>query len=70
MRASRLIPQYALLVTLLVILGLLLVYPIGLTLRGAFYENPTEASGFTLSNIRRGIASRASRSSTRWCWCR
>lgn len=53
MRASRLIPQYALMVTLLVILGLLLVYPIGLTLRGAFYQNPTEASGFTFSNILR-----------------
>jgi iron(III) transport system permease protein len=53
MRLSRQMPQYALLAGLLLILSLLLLYPIGLTLRGAFYENPVEFSGFTLRNLAR-----------------
>jgi iron(III) transport system permease protein len=48
---ARLVPQYALLAALLAVLGVLLLYPIALTLIGAFYENPTEATGFTLRNL-------------------
>jgi len=51
MRWSRLISQYALLTSLLLVLSALLLYPIALTLIGAFYENPTQATGFTLRNI-------------------
>lgn len=48
---ARVIPQYALLIGLLLLLGIFLVYPIALTLRGAFYANAAERSGFTLANI-------------------
>jgi iron(III) transport system permease protein len=51
MRLARQIPSYALLASLLALLSVLLLYPIGLTLRGAFYEKPAEAAGFTLEHV-------------------
>ncbi len=56
MLARRNIRQYALLLALLLVLSLLLLYPIALTLRGAFYANPAEATGFTLDNLSRVLA--------------
>lgn len=50
-RYSRYLWQYALLALCLVVLGLLLVYPIGLTVRGAFYEDPAKRTGFTLGHL-------------------
>ncbi|MGD9688730.1 MAG: ABC transporter permease [Phycisphaerales bacterium] len=52
MRIPRHAANYALLVALLAVLGLALLYPIALTLRGAFYENTARAEGFTLLNLR------------------
>lgn len=49
-RASRLW-HYGLLLGALALLGLFLVYPIFLTLCGAFYKDQATRSGFTLSNI-------------------
>jgi iron(III) transport system permease protein len=44
--------HYALLLSALALLGLFLVYPIILTLRGAFYADPATHSGFTLDHLR------------------
>ena len=44
--------HYALLLSALALLGLFLVYPIILTLRGAFYSDPATHSGFTLDHLR------------------
>jgi iron(III) transport system permease protein len=49
-RASRLW-HYGLLAAALLMLGLFLVYPILLTLAGAFYRDQATHSGFTLENI-------------------
>jgi iron(III) transport system permease protein len=43
--------NYALLGVLLALLGAFLLFPIYLTLRGAFFENPAAATGFTLRNL-------------------
>lgn len=42
---------YALLLVLLAFLGAALIYPILLTLRGAFYDDVAARSGFTLNNL-------------------
>ncbi len=52
MRLPRNFVNYALLGAVLTILGLGLLYPIGLTLRGAFYEDVAKGTGFTLVNIK------------------
>ncbi|MGQ0629230.1 MAG: ABC transporter permease [Phycisphaerales bacterium] len=52
MRLPRNTVNYAIMVALLVVLGAFLLYPIGLTLRGAFYESAAKGSGFTLLNLR------------------
>jgi iron(III) transport system permease protein len=44
-------PRYLLLGVLLAILGVLLLYPIGLTLRGAFYSDTAKGTGFTFLNL-------------------
>jgi len=43
--------NYTLLVGIVILLGLTLLYPIGMTLRGAFYADPASRSGFTLANL-------------------
>ena len=47
----RHLSNYALLGLVLALLGAFLLYPIGLTLRGAFFDNPAAATGFTLRNL-------------------
>ena len=53
--SRRLLPretwQYLLMFLLFVVLGLFLVYPIGLTVRGAFYDNPARGTGFSLRHV-------------------
>ena len=44
--------HYALLLGALALLGIFLVYPILLTLRGAFYADPATHSGFTLDHLK------------------
>jgi iron(III) transport system permease protein len=51
MLRSRNFGNYALLVTLLSLLAVFLLYPILLTLRGAFYHDVSSRSGFTLRHI-------------------
>lgn len=51
MPRSQSTSNYILLVTLLLVLGLLLLYPIALTLRGAFYADVSKQEGFTLDNL-------------------
>lgn len=50
-RTSRQLWQYLLLAACLAILGLLLVYPISQTVRGAFYEDPATRRGWTLAHV-------------------
>ena len=50
-RLSRLASRYALLAGLLLLLGAALLYPIALTVRGAFYADPAAGTGFTLRNL-------------------
>jgi iron(III) transport system permease protein len=47
----RLIPQYGLLIFLLLILAALLLYPLALTLRGAFYNDPAAGTGFSIRSF-------------------
>lgn len=51
MSSRRQIPQYLLMFGLLGLLGLFLVYPVAMTLRGAFYADAAGRSGFTFANI-------------------
>lgn len=51
MPRSQSTSNYILLVTLLLVLGVLLLYPIALTLRGAFYADVGKQEGFTLDNL-------------------
>jgi iron(III) transport system permease protein len=51
MRLPRNSTNYLLLAGILALLGAFLLYPIYLTLRGAFYDNPAAGTGFTLRNI-------------------
>ena len=51
MFTRRQLPQYALLIGLLTLLGMFLIYPVALTLRGAFYADAAARSGFTFDNI-------------------
>lgn len=50
---AKLARQYALMATLLVLLGLTLIYPIVLTVRGAFMQPSADGTGerFTLTNV-------------------
>lgn len=50
MRPSR-IGQYALLLTLLALLGVFLLYPIWLTVRGGFVDDPATGDGFSLRHV-------------------
>jgi iron(III) transport system permease protein len=52
-RLGRLLPQYALMAFLLTILSLLLLYPIALMLRGAFYADAARGTGWTGANLAR-----------------
>ncbi len=52
MLRSRNLGNYVLLATLLAFLAVFLLYPIMLTLRGAFYENAASRSGFTFLHLR------------------
>lgn len=47
----RAIINHALMGLLLALFGVLLVYPIGLTVRGGFYEDPAARTGFTLRHV-------------------
>lgn len=47
----RLVTQYGLLLFLLAILAVLLIYPLALTLRGAFYEDPAAGTGFSVRSF-------------------
>lgn len=51
MRLPRNATNYALLATLLAGLSVFLLYPIFLTLRGAFFADPVNREGFTLRNV-------------------
>jgi iron(III) transport system permease protein len=51
-RTYRNLIQYGLLTLMLCILGVFLLYPIGLTVRGGFAEDPATGSGFTLEHLR------------------
>ncbi len=51
-RTYRNLIQYGLLTLMLCILGVFLLYPIGLTVRGGFAEDPATGSGFTLDHLR------------------
>lgn len=51
-RTYRNLIQYGLLTLMLFILGVFLLYPIGLTVRGGFAEDPATGSGFTLEHLR------------------
>ena len=51
-RTYRNLIQYGLLTMMLCILGVFLLYPIGLTVRGGFAEDPATGSGFTLDHLR------------------
>lgn len=48
---ARLAPQVGLLLLLFAFLGVALVYPVWLTVRGAFASDPVAGSGFTLSHV-------------------
>lgn len=50
-RYSRQLWQYGLLAACLAALAVLLVYPIGLTVRGAFYKDPGRREGFSLVHL-------------------
>ncbi len=52
MRLQRNTFNHVLLVGLLALLGVTLLYPIALTLRGAFYESTARGEGFTLLNLK------------------
>lgn len=52
-RFSRLIWQYGILTLALGALGAFLVYPILLTVRGGFYEDPAKRTGFTFDHLQR-----------------
>ena len=51
MLRSRNFGNYVLLVMLLALLAMFLLYPIMLTLRGAFYQDVSSRSGFTLRHL-------------------
>ncbi len=51
-RTYRNLIQYGLLALMLFVLGVFLLYPIGLTVRGGFAEDPATGSGFTLDHLR------------------
>jgi iron(III) transport system permease protein len=48
---SRFVSQYALISVLFVLLGVTLIYPIALTVQGAFISHTAEGDRFTLSNL-------------------
>ena len=48
---SRFISQYSLISVLFVLLGLTLIYPIALTVQGAFVSHTSEGERFTLANL-------------------
>ncbi|MEM1186631.1 MAG: iron ABC transporter permease [Planctomycetota bacterium] len=50
-RLGRILSEHALLVLLLGLLGTFLLYPIWLTVRGGFAEDPSTGAGFTLSHV-------------------
>ncbi len=49
---ARILSEHALLALLLGVLGVFLLYPIWLTVRGGFAEDPATLSGFTLEHLR------------------
>jgi iron(III) transport system permease protein len=51
-RYTRSVWQYALMLLMLALLGAFLLYPIALTVRGGFYEDPAARTGFTLQHVR------------------
>lgn len=51
-RTYRNLIQYGLLALMLFVLSVFLLYPIGLTVRGGFAEDPATGSGFTLDHLR------------------
>jgi len=51
MRLPRNSVNYLLMASVLSLLGLGMLYPIALMLRGAFYENVAKGTGFTLTNL-------------------
>ncbi len=51
-RLARILSEHALLALLLAVLGVFLLYPIWLTVRGGFAEDPATLSGFTLAHLR------------------
>jgi iron(III) transport system permease protein len=51
-RTTRNLIQYSLLCSTLLILGVFLLYPIGLTVRGGFAVDPATGKGFTLDHLR------------------
>ena len=51
-RTYRNLLQYGLLALMLFVLSVFLLYPIGLTVRGGFAEDPATGSGFTLDHLR------------------
>lgn len=51
-RTYRNLIQYGLLTLMLLVLGVFLLYPIGLTVKGGFAEDPATGRGFTLDHLR------------------
>lgn len=51
-RTTRILVQHGLLLAMLVVLGVFLVYPIWLTVRGGFAADPATGRGFTLDHLR------------------
>ncbi|MGH7131820.1 MAG: ABC transporter permease [Phycisphaerales bacterium] len=51
-RLWRSIPNYAILALILAFLGAFLIYPIALTLRGAFFADPARGTGWSLINLK------------------
>jgi len=50
-RLARILSEHALLTFLLVLLGTFLLYPIWLTVKGGFVEDPSTGTGFTFEHI-------------------
>ena len=59
-RTVRHLVQYGLLIGLLAILGVFLLYPIALTVRGGLASDPATGAGWTLEHICSCSATRSS----------
>lgn len=55
LRGGRSGRQHLMLAAMLTVLGLCLVYPILMTVRGGFYDDPATRSGFSLRHVRMAI---------------